>query len=217
MQKTQNKKPKQHFVDENPIEAMRSIPSRVTGSFVDDLLKPASTNDLWEQLLGVEPKKAPKGSGDLAEGEPLDLKMMEEQTAQVEKKTQEAAPGIDYFREVVRGDKTIIDENGAVLEQRISQIMIELKQLSKSSSELHVAFKQVTVEKAPVNPGKYHLGFFEWVLSVIKSARLRVDESKSWLSLFASKKKQRSYWSMFKKHGTSFGLSNERVVSTQTG
>lgn len=210
MQKTQVKKQKHTFIDENPIEALRSIPSKITGSFLDDLVKPATTNDLWEQLLGVEPKPSIKTKGDLSEGEDLDLTALE-------KEVEKAAPAIDYFREVVKGDQAIVAENGMVLEHRINEIIIELKKLSQSSTELQIAFKQVSVEKAPVNPGKYHLNFFEWVLTVIKSARLKVDESKSWLTLFASKKGKRSYWSMFKKHGTTFGLSHERVVATQTG
>src|SRR3989344_5698474 len=72
-------------------------------------------------------------------------------------------------------------------------------------------------EQQIVNPGKYHVSFFEWVLLLVRQARMKVEDSSAWLGAFKSKKAKKQYWSMFKKHGTTFGLSNERVVSTQTG
>lgn len=212
MQKT-NKKQRRPFVDENPIEAKRDIPSGVAASLTEDLLKPAITKDVWEQLLGVDAsstsKEKTKISGDILEGENLDIKALE--------KIQYVEPGLDYRREIIHVSERTARENTFALERRIQEIIVELKKLASSSQELETAFAQVSVASAPEQPGKYHLNFFEWVLSVVHSARLRVEESQTWLALFASKRAKRQYWSMFKKHGTSFGLSNERVVATQTG
>lgn len=215
-----NKKKQRNFVDENPIEAKRDIPSRVAGSFTNDLFKPAVTKDLWEQLLGVEQKddlEFLQASGDIAENEAIDIRALERRAGKIEQKVQNIDPGLDYHREIRFSQEKISQENESALAQQIQRIQFELKQLASSSKELETSFAQVTVASAPVNPGKYHLNFFEWVLSVIQSARLRVEESQTWLSLFASKRAKKQYWSMFKKHGTSFGLSNERVVATQTG
>jgi hypothetical protein len=82
---------------------------------------------------------------------------------------------------------------------------------------LQIEFKEVAIEQRIVNPGKYHTSFFEWVLSAIRIARMKVEDSGAWLSASKGKKAKKDYWQMFKKHGTTFGLSNERVVATQTG
>ena len=92
--------------------------------------------------------------------------------------------------------------------------------LAASSKELEIQFKDVVVEQRIVKPGKYHQSFFEWMLIIVKTARMRVEDAGTWLSVMHGKKNKRhsqNYWQMFKKHGTTFGLSNERVVATQTG
>lgn len=220
MKRQHQAKKKKIYVDEDRIEAKRNIPSSVASSFADDLIKPAVTKDLWEQLLGVGRKPQEQkiqASGDIAEGEGIDIKALERQISRTEKKIEQLEPALDYHREIRYSSERVMKENEVVLTRRIQEIQIELKNLAHSSKTLQQTFKEVVVESTPVEPGTYHINFFEWVLSVIHSARLRVEESQTWLSLFASKKAKKGYWSMFKKHGTSFGLSGERVVATQTG
>ncbi len=134
----------------------------------------------------------------------------------ISRREQYVEPGIDYQREIVHGERRVSQDNRAI-EVKVEEILIELKQLISSSKELENAFKDVAVAQAPVKVGKYHVNFFEWVLSTIKTARARVEESVGWMSAISSKKSKREYWAMFKKHGTTFGLSNERVVATQVG
>lgn len=164
-------------------------------------------------------------SGELKAGQSVDIAQMEQ--AQIQQQIQapeypEAMPyrqpGIDYHREftTVR-EVRVVKEDTRQIHVRIDQILFELSNLTKSSQELAVQFEEVTMETAPIDAGTYHLNFFEWVFSVIRKARERIDESQTWLSMFKSKKGQKTYWNMFKKHGTTFGLSGERVVATQTG
>ena len=61
------------------------------------------------------------------------------------------------------------------------------------------------------------MNFFEWMLAVIRAAREKVEDSNAWLGTVKGKGAQRNYWNMFKKHGTTFGLSGERAVATQVG
>lgn len=213
--KAQNKA--KHYLNDRPIEAWKDVPSQVTQSLIDDLGKSGVTN-LWEQLLGTgsfEKKQQQKAAGDLAQGEELDLKSLK--SKQEAKTPSYVEPGIDYRREVLHGERRITQENNQAIQMQIQEIVVELKRLTASSKILQAEFKEVTASQRIEKPGKYHLTFFEWVLSVVRSARLRVEDAGSWLSTMKSKKAQRQYWAMFKKHGTSFGLSNERVVATQTG
>lgn len=211
--KKQKKQTKQ-FINKNAVEALQELGTGIATTVKNDVAKGMMT-DLWDQFLGVDKyKKSAKESGDLQEGQELNLnakKNKKEETAEI------ALPGLDYQREILYGEKRVIKENRQVIEVKIQEIIIEIKKLTAQSKELQAQFKEITVEMLPVNPGQYHLNFFEWMISVIRQARMKVEDSSAWLSLFASKKGKKEYWAMFKKHGTTFGLSNERVVATQTG
>lgn len=208
---TKAKKTQHSYVDQNPVEAIKNVGSSVLDSAFNDVAK-QGMSDLWEQLLGSSSKKA-KTSGDLAEGEELhlgkDKKDKPERT--------HAAPAVDYHREIVNTERAASHEHQQVIKSQIQEILIELKKLSSASSEIAMEFKQVTVEQRIENPGEYHVTFFQWMLNVVREARTKIEDSGSWISAMKSKKGQKNYWAQFKKHGTSFGLSNERVVATQVG
>lgn len=174
-------------------------------ALVKDLVGAGAT-DFFEQWLGIQTPEPEKRSGDLEEGETLDLK-----------KAKDAAiePGTDYVREIVHTDKASSSEQHTI-RTRVEEIMIEIKRLTESSKELEMEFKDVVVETQIVNPGKYHENLLDWLLSQVKNARVRIEESAGWMSAMHSKK-DKKYWAQFKKHGTTFGLSNERVVATQVG
>ncbi len=194
-----NQTKKRQFVADNSIEALLNLGSAMV-----------------DQIKGDFDGQKPQG-GDLAEGQEIHLK----KTPSVEdrkeaKQMPDIDPGIDYRREILYGERTI-QEDSREIETKIQEIIIELKRLTQTSAVLQAEFKEVTVEQRIEKPGKYHLSFFEWVLIMVRSARIKVEDSGAWLEMFKSKKAGKQYWNMFKKHGTTFGLSNERVVATQTG
>lgn len=213
--KKSKKQTKQH-TDTNPIEAIRNSGSATTTS--SDALKGIG-NSFWDQMLGVnsysERPRNQTASGELSEGQELDLS--KHKKAQKESPASYVEPAYDYRREIIHGEKRIQQENHQIIQMQIKEIIVELKKLTSASKELEIEFKEVAVAEVPVSPGKYHVNFFEWLLATIKIARMRVEDSANWLAMFSSKKKKRQYWGMFKKHGTTFGLSNERIVATQTG
>lgn len=191
-------------------EILKDLPNEIKNTLVDQAGKDLMF-DLWSQMLGTKDKhqaQQPK-AGDLKPGEEVSLKE--------EKKLHNVEPGINYAREIVHGEKRIHAQNEQQTKARIQDILIEIKKLTNSSKELQVQFKEVVMEQVPTDAGKYHTNFVEWVLVMIRSARERVDNAVSWTSAMKSKRGQRQYWSLFKKHGTSFGLSGERVVATQVG
>lgn len=197
------------FVDENPIESILNLGNATAKSLSLNLAKGALP-DLWDQILGGKDKKEQRQElkGDLLEGEELSLTKIKETESDVE-------PALDYKREILHPQKAKEETQG--IQVKIQEVQIELKKLMASSRELQIEFKEVAVEQKIVNPGKYHQSFFEWMLSLIRQARSKVEDSQAWLSAFKSKHAKREYWAMFKKHGTTFGLSNERVVATQVG
>lgn len=202
---------------EDSIEALKGLPSSVRKTVAQEGKNVVS--DIWKQMLHPDalPQNEAKPqrtqvqkSGDLKPGEELSLKE--------EKQLQAIEPGINYSREIIHAERKIQAENTHETKVRIQEIIIEIKKLTKSSKELSIQFKDIEkMEQLPANAGKYHANFVEWVLSMVRSARERVDNAISWTSAMKSKKSQRTYWNLFKKHGTSFGLSGERTVATQVG
>lgn len=206
-----NRKPQ---LKEESIEAKLGVTSEfknigkgVLNSATNDLFRDSGKN-LWDQLLGAP--EAPKKRGDnvLSEGEEMKLK---------NEKVAASSEFVEYKREVVYGDKKSENGENYIIRDQIEQIRLEIRKLVRTSKVVEQTVKDATTEKAPVKPGKYHVAFFEFVLGVIKDATRKLEDSAAMGAVFSGKKKQRQYWSMYKKHGTTFGLSGERTTATQTG
>lgn len=112
-----------------------------------------------------------------------------------------------------RIDKETSSEIKEVVQKLKEQVIL----LEKSEKMLTSDIAKIKVEQLPQKPGVYYLRFFEWLILVIAQLRVKVEEGRTWLTAMTSKKKKMGYWKMYKKHGTTFGLSNERTVSTQSG
>lgn len=205
-------------INKNTLESLVNIGGGVMGSFAQDVVKDSFTGFFDQILKGgqEEQKNKHDAKGDLVEGQELELSTTSSKSLEKPPRL-DIEPGMDYRREILHAEKRVQQENTQELSVKIQEIIIELKQLMNVSQELKVEFKQIATEQKIVNPGKYHVSFFEWVLLLVRQARMKVEDSSAWVAAFKSKKAKKQYWSMFKKHGTTFGLSNERVVSTQTG
>ena len=212
--------------DQNLIEAGRDIGSGVINSLKRDLGQEAASA-AWRQLLKPtaephrreDPKPAEQKpahqqmSGDLEEGLEVDI-VKKDEWAMVE-------PAINYkdsYRnEIIHFEERARSSETGELKSKLEEIQIELVKLSKSSQELKISFRDITVASLPENPGKYHLNFFEWMLATIRNARMKIEESASWLSVVSGKKNRKDYWSLSQQHGTSYSLSGERAVAQQVG
>ena len=202
---------KQHVI-RNPIEQQLLGIGGDVGQAGADIGKSVINIDNWDKYLGLAEKEEEqkKHAGDLHEGEELYLEDLKKENERIE-------PGIDYSREIVHAGERVATLENRELETQLREIMAEIKKLTDSSRELQMQFKEIAVEQHVVKPGKYHKSFFTWMLSMIRIARQKVEDSGAWLAAMHSKKKSREYGAMSKKHGTTFSLSNERVVATQVG
>jgi len=94
------------------------------------------------------------------------------------------------------------------------QISKEIELIKKADSGLLQEIKDVqklSLESLPEKPGVYHIRFFEIILSILRSLRAKIGESKTWLQAMISKKKKRGslFMSLAKKKGTLYSLSQE--------
>ena len=103
------------------------------------------------------------------------------------------------------------------VKQKIEEVLAELKKLAAEIATLGSDIDKA-VHEAVVNPGTYHVNFFEALRRFLLQLRKRVHESSDWLAISSQRKQaQNHYWGGVKKAGTSFMLSNERTLATQAG
>ena len=102
-----------------------------------------------------------------------------------------------------------------LIKQEIKTLVV---QTGKLSSDLVQAEKAVSGRTPDIKSGVYYFSFFERIRRLIKLAKKRITESRTWLQEFAGRCKAKSYyWGQTQKSGTKFMLSQERYMSTQAG
>ena len=187
------------------------------------------SDNLWEQLLGLGDSSEKQKNGNvvfdlssLKKSEKAFSERNSEEKSELKKRKTEIQPGIDYHREyyesIAKFSENASSRENVHESRKIQQVMAEIRKLASSTKSLQVEFGLITVEEPPINPGEYYVNFFEWMLIMLKQARQKVEDSKSWLETVQGKKKKKAgYWDKAKKHGTTFSQSNERFAATSTG
>lgn len=216
-------------------EVMHSLGQNATKAAVNEAGESGKT--FLEQLLGINIKKdshnsehAPVHADEKASSKPHHIEIFnsanhknpsEKPRAYAEKAHSNAEAAIDYHgkfrKEIMQSRERASHSELNEMQSNIEQIKVELSKLVASSQELKLEFADVSVEQSATSVGQYHLSFFEWMLAVIRTAREKVEDSGAWLGTVKGKGAKKDYWGMFKKHGTTFGLSGERSVATSVG
>src|SRR5579872_1540849 len=138
-----------------------------------------TVKEMWAQIFGVDKYAAKSQSskgGDLKAGQEINLKDVAKQK---EHKSTAEAP-MSYFKEIREAGKSGLAQESHEIRQQVQAIMYELQRLAGASKAIE---RQVAsaVGTGVVNPGKYHVAFFEWMFAVIRDARKRVENAGAWL------------------------------------
>lgn len=182
----------------NPIETLKDVSSSIGANTVDSLRNLGS--GMLDQLLGI-------------------THTSESEDKQVEAKQREAN---DETKKVVKKEANLFNyqshhENVIVRDQiknLIEQIRQEVLYIKKADASLLNEVKDIekfTMETLSEKPGIYHVKFLEIVLRILQSVRMKVGESRTWMSALMSKKKKRgsAFASRSKKQGTAYSMSQE--------
>lgn len=190
------KKPSVYGSD-NVLESIRGIGTSVGKTIAKDVIAGAG-NDVLQSIFGTMPK-----SGELKQNQPIEFSKLAEKIPVMQPQKTES------YRSLPSSD-------AAEIKQKIESVRAELKALAQSIRGLRQEISK-TVMEVPVDPGVYHVNFFDHLRSYLQMMKEQVDDSRTWLIASNNKKAKKGYWGQFKKHGTSFGLSNERNVATSAG
>lgn len=178
--------------DDHP-EKLKAIPK--TNGFKQGLKSLISADSFLEQMLGSNTSEKKTGTA-------------------AETPSRKRGETVLFSYEKKRQEYQLEKETQTILKTLQEQVVI----LEKTGKSLANEITKVKLEKAPKKTGIYYIRFLEWLLTVVKQLRLKVEEGQAWLNTFTQRKKKKmGFWGMYKKHGTTFGLSNERSLATQSG
>lgn len=198
--KTKKKRP---VLTDNFLEKLRELGEGVSDSVVEDVVEgiPSTAAD---QVFGG------KRSGTLKPNEALSLDEIKEREQFRRQLNRE------FFR-IRQEERLVFKQEEQKTRLQIKAIQEELKKLVESTKDLAKEV-EIASKLEPVEPGVYHLNFFERLKQTIVTLRKKIEDSATWLSLFNQRAKRRNYyWAQVRKSGTKFMLSAERYMATQAG
>lgn len=204
----QKPKVRKQFDNTNVLESFKGIGSSATSSFKKDLLGGIG-RDFTKQLLGRYEKR----SGEITPGNEMKMdEVLSGQAAENEKLQKQ----LNHERALQKEEQALIKRKEEKLRMQLHAVKQEILTLAATTQNLS---KQVEVAavQAPVNPGIYHIVFFEKLLEFIKSFRKSADEANVWLQSTNMRAAKKSYWGSYKKHGAKFLLSSEHYLSRSAG
>jgi hypothetical protein len=211
MDKAHKAKTQKIIRHENILESLKDIGSQTSKSVKQDLLNPIP-EDFFEQLLGTKPTEK-KFSGDIVPGESLEFK---EIFSGKYEENQKLKGQIALERKLAAEEKTQIQEKSNQLRVQLQAIMQEVLALAKTTQNLGEQVEVASMQ-APVEPGVYHLIFFEKLLEFIKSFRKKIEDSSIWLGAVNKRAQKKNFWGMYKQQGSKFFLSSEHYLQRSAG
>lgn len=204
-------KKQQNYKSDTFFEAFRDLGElgqQTARTLKNDLLK-GTVADAWNDMLHGESSRK---SGELRPYQPLEFPD-ELSRHELEARNRERHQLIQLRRK----EQLVYSRKREEIERQIKAIQEELKKILGETSELAQEF-EVAVEQVIVEPGVYHLNFFDKLRQLLILLRKKISDSKTWMHTTNVRSKQRSfYWGQVVQSGTKFLLSQERYMSTQAG
>lgn len=198
-----------HYPSKNVVESLKDIGSAVTDSVFKDVIRP---EDILEQILARQ-RVRQNYSGEISPGEAVEMNDVLSGEREKQNKLKE---GIRLERQLLEEEKRRVEEKSQQLKIQLHTLINEINYLASSTGKLSQEV-QTAAFQAPVEPGVYHLIFFEKLLEFIKSLRKKVDEACVWLQSTNKRAEKKNFWAMYKKKGSSFLLSSDHYLQRSAG
>lgn len=195
----------------NPLEALKDIGSATAEEMKSEAAK--LPGDFMEQLLGIRQKEQ-NYSGELTPGEALDFgEVFSGKREENEKVRRQVA----FERRLMQEEEFRIEKKGNELKLQLNAIREEILILATKTENL-AEETQVAAFQAPVDPGIYHVIFFEKLLEFIKSFRKKIDEAGVWLQALNTRSSKKNKWGAnVKASGSKYLLSSEHYLQRSAG
>ena len=210
MDKTKAQKTQHLIKNANILEAFKDIGGSTVKSLKSDLVEKVP-EDFIEQLFGTRLQK--NFSGEINPGEAIEIS--EVFSGQYEEKRK--------LQKQVELERRLRTEESVRIEKRTNELRIQLKVLMEEMAVLSHKTQdlssevQIATMQAPIEPGVYHIIFFEKLIEFIKSFQKKIEEAAIWLHASNKRAEKKNYWATYKKHGGKFLLSGEHYLQRSAG
>lgn len=193
----QGNKTKSGLTNKNPLETIRDFGSSTVQSTTNEFKKIGS--GMFDQFFG-------NGDYGYSENSQETNKFNPKELAKSSKKQEFKVFNYNeyYENELVKRQIKELSE----------MIKREIEMIKRSDASLLNEVKDIqnlTLDSLPNKVGIYHIRFLEIVLNILRTLRLKIGESKTWLQALVSKKKKRGslFVTRSKKQGTLYSMSQE--------
>ena len=194
----------------NVLESLKDIGASSSSSIKKDLFQ-GTSSEFLKQLMGKRPQE--KFSGEIAPGETLEFGDIFNGKLQ---ETQKVKGQLALEHKLREEEKIRVEKKSNELKIQLNVIINEVVELAKSTQGLAEEV-QIASMQAPVEPGVYHIIFFEKLLEFIKSFRNKIEDAAVWLHATNSRAEKKNYWSRYKKHGGKFLLAADHYLTRSAG
>ena len=210
MDKVQKPKGQKFPTYPNPLETVKGIGTSAVKSLKNDFLE-KMPGEFMDQIFGPRPQR--NVSGEFSAGESLDLSELMSGRYQETLKLKK-----QLFLE-----RKLHEEELLVKEKKTNELRIELRALiqelmvvSQKTQNLGEEVK-IAIMQAPVEPGVYHVIFFEKLLEFIESFAKKIEQASVWLHAVNKRAQKKYYWASYKKHGGKFLLAPDHYLQRSAG
>lgn len=210
MDNNQKAKSKKVIKHTNVLESLKDVGGSATKSLKRDLLQ-NSSREFVNQLFGARPAK--KYSEEIVPGDSLEFdKILSGKHEETKKLNKQLA----YEKRLRQEEQILVETKSNELRVQLQAVMQEVVTLAQTTQNLGAELKTAS-EQAPVDPGVYHVVFFEKLLEFLKSFRKKVEEAGVWMHATNKRASKKSYWSRYKKHGGKFLLAADHYLTRSAG
>lgn len=194
----------------NVLESLKDMGNSAGKAIKDELLKDTS-EEFFRQLFGVKEEK--KYKGDINPGESLEMDDVYSGTSEENQK----------LKQQIALERNMSQEEKGLAEKKVNTLKIQLHALTQEVGQLAQATQNIGEEvrlasmQAPVEPGVYHIVFFEKLLEFIRNFRKKIEDAGVWLEAVNKRAEKKNFWGMYKKSGSKFFLSSEHYLQRSAG
>lgn len=210
----QKTKKQQQSSSANVLEALKDIGSSTGKTLTQEAA--AMPKDFMNQLFGRQSAGAGWGksySGELAPSGEIEMDRVfsgeQEKQDQLERQ-------LSLERRLREEEKALFERKSNDLRLQLQAIMQEMQALAAATPQLAKEI-EIAALQAPVDPGVYHVFFFEKLLEFLKSFRTKVEDASSWLHSVNQRSQKKNFWSQYKKMGGKRLLSQEDYSQRSAG
>ena len=208
---SQGTKKKKQVPKANILESLKDLGT--TPKPLNNDLLGEGAKDIMAQIMGNTRMRPINRSGEVRPGESISMKdVASGRHEEVTKLRNQVA----LERRLRQEEKELRSKKSGELQVQLNALMEEIQALASTTQNL-AEETQVAAMSAPVEPGEYHIAFFEKLLSFLKSYRKKIEQASTWLHASNQRTQKKNYWAQYKKHGSTFLLSPDHYLTRSAG